>query len=233
MNPNQFPFDVKSNRKSVVGFGLLGIIWVLVCSGVPFFWDAITLGSQTAAHFTESGLGALILPVNLDAGHPPLFGWYLAAVSGNNLFFNHLAMWPFLLLIWTQYYQYCNRFLKGSPLMIAMLLLFIEPTLLAQSIHVAPDLMLLAFFLLALNAILDRKTSLLVLALCLLCLSGLRGCIGSAALWFLALYLNKLEDKWLFSRFTLLPWVISTLLVISWFAYHYSQTGWLLANPDS
>ena len=81
----------------------LAILIPLMSLPMPFFWDSILLGSEVGQHFFNNGLGAWILPTELDSGHPPGFGWYLAVwwkFLGLSLPVAHLAMMPVLILIW-------------------------------------------------------------------------------------------------------------------------------------
>ncbi|MEK7253678.1 MAG: hypothetical protein AAB316_02970, partial [Bacteroidota bacterium] len=65
----------------------------------PFFWDTIQLASKHAHFFYDTDFQSLILPENIDSGHPPAFGMYLALVwkiFGKTLTVSHFAMLPFL-----------------------------------------------------------------------------------------------------------------------------------------
>ncbi len=67
----------------------------------PFFWDTIQLASKHAHFFYDRGGEWAVLPPEIDSGHPPALGYYLAflwAVFGKNLATGHWAMLPFLLV---------------------------------------------------------------------------------------------------------------------------------------
>lgn len=207
----------------------------LFSAPLPFFWDAILLGSQTGQHFLERGLDAWILPADLDAGHPPFFGWYLAlwwTALGPTLPVAHLAMAPVLVLLWWQFYRLVRRALPGEARWIAAGLLVLEPTFAAQAIHVAPDVLLLAAWLWGLNALLDDRPFPLALALLLGCAVSLRGCFHAAALFALGVWLHRADGRrWLRPAF-LAPFTWAAAAVLLWLGWHARATGWWATNPD-
>ncbi|MBL0080448.1 MAG: hypothetical protein IPP53_15465 [Bacteroidetes bacterium] len=72
------------------------IIWIIATANNPFFWDTV-LTSKIAQYFYENGFGNLIVPIDLDAGHPPFFQIYLSILwklFGKSLLVSHLAMLP-------------------------------------------------------------------------------------------------------------------------------------------
>src|SRR6185437_14021263 len=109
------------------------------------------LGSQHAHWFYTNNFRTLLFPNEIDSGNTPIFGLYIATVwklFGRSLLTSHYAMLPFLLGIVIQIYFLCKRFLKESSLLWGMLLLLMQPTLLAQSILISPDIILIFFYLL-------------------------------------------------------------------------------------
>jgi len=253
-----------------LGYGLAGLI-VFMSLPLPFFWDSILLGSEVGQHFVQNGLWAWILPPQLDSGHPPAFGWYLAlwwTALGPTLPVAHLAMLPVLLLIWGSFYRLLRLLLphasQQSAHWIGAGLLLLEPTFAAQAIHVGPDLVLLGLYLSALVCLLERRPAVLSLLLLAMGMTSLRGCLGMAALWVTAFALawpagasagKKTDSRQPFRQpfrqlfrqpfrqhsrqpfrqlnWLLLPFGLAALGLVAWFSYHASQTGWVLANPDS
>ncbi len=66
----------------------------------PFFWDTL-LTSTITQYYYDHGFGNLILPLTMDAGHPPLFYVYVTCfykLLGKSLFAAHLSMLPFTIL---------------------------------------------------------------------------------------------------------------------------------------
>ncbi len=188
---------IADRRLFRIGTGVAALI-ALMSLPLPFFWDSILLGSEVGQHFLAEGLDAWILPNALDSGHPPGFGWYLAlwwTALGPTLPVAHLAMFPVLVMIWWNFYRLLLTLLPGPSLeasrALAAGLLILEPTFAAQAIHIGPDLMLLAFYLGALNAIINRRPWILTLLLIGMGMVSLRGCFGVASLWFTALILER------------------------------------------
>ena len=239
------------------GLGL-AILIPLMSLPMPFFWDSILLGSEVGQHFFNNGLGAWILPTELDSGHPPGFGWYLAVwwkFLGLSLPVAHLAMMPVLILIWLGFYRILILFMPGkSNFMahgLAALLLLMEPTFIAQAIHIGPDLMLLALYLWAVISIIEHRNWLLTALLFAMGMVSLRGCFSVAALWFTHLgwlFIQEKESKTagqlsgsekglsirsFLTSATLLPYAIATAGIMGWFAWHAHQTGWFLVNSAS
>lgn len=222
----------------LLAMALLGLLSLQV----PFFWDNITLGSQTADHLYQRGLDGLILPDHLDAGHPPLFGAWLAicwALWGKSLLVSHLAMWPFLMGIAWAGWKLSELLLTDFRSRLLMLLFTLaDATFLAQSIHVAIDLFALCFAMLAVVAMLGRRPLSLTIWLTLLCLSGLRGAALAGSLMLVGIALDCLEHKATFWRrpmrwSLILPWLPAFAILAFWLLWHHSQAGFLLSNPDS
>lgn len=129
-------------------------------SGIPFFWDNALFLSKIAHYYYETGFTDLILPTEIDSGHPPFYGLWLAWIwqtFGRTLTVSHWAVFPFLVGIGMSYYHIAKYFLPVSLLPFALLLLFLEPTLLTQSVLGALDIPLVFGTLWAVYAILPDK----------------------------------------------------------------------------
>lgn len=89
-------------RHSII-YVFLYFIFALLVLGTaqfPFFWDTIQLGSKHAHYFYETNFRSIILPNEIDSGHIPSLGIYLALVwkiAGKSLVISHLAMLPFVM----------------------------------------------------------------------------------------------------------------------------------------
>lgn len=167
------------NSYLILAFGL---IWatagVLLSLDHVFFWDTIQLGSKHAHFYFESGFTSWLLPEQLDSGHPPLFGLYLAVgwmFFGKSLWVSHLLMLPFVWLLVYQWYR-LGKYLGGEQLLpYFMLLLLVDPVVASQSILISPDLPLMGCFLLLLNSILQKRVNGKVLAVIGLAMISMRG----------------------------------------------------------
>lgn len=152
-------------------------------------------------------------------------------------------MLPFLWLSWWAYYSICLRFISKKALNFALILFFLEPTLLAQGAHVMPDLMLLCGFICSIYLMSRLKTGFqfrlaLSLSLFLLCFSSMRGMIIAPLLFSMSL-LDWEEMKFRRPsmlknlRIILFPFVLNLALCIAWVLFHYKSSGWLFSNADS
>lgn len=227
------------NLSVTLGMGLL-IALTAASEGLPVFWDAIMTGSKAAHHFYENGLGNFILPEKIDAGHPPLFGIYLAWIwktFGKSLPNSHWAMFPFQVLALGSLWFILKKAKPSHFLLLAGVWVIItEPGFLALLTQIAYDVPLLAFFLASLAAITYRKSTLTTLALLPLSLLSSRGFLLLLVLAMVQLYLNRKE----LPHFqpikiikTLGPFSLAGLLWVSWQFWHWHNTGWMAYNPQS
>ena len=122
-----------------------------------FFWDTIQLASQHALFFyNNTHFSTFLLPDEMDSGHPPTFGFYLALVwriFGKSLEISHLAILPFLLGIVWQAWKLGEKIVGEGWALLFLLLLTVCPVVAGQAVLVSPDIVLLLFFLMALNGI--------------------------------------------------------------------------------
>ena len=122
-----------------------------------FFWDTIQLASQHAHFFYENNIfPTFLLPDEMDSGHPPTFGFYLAfmwKIFGKTLTVSHLSMLPFLIGIIWQGWRLAEKVVGDGWALLFLLLLIVCPVVAGQAVLVSPDVALLFFFLMALNGI--------------------------------------------------------------------------------
>jgi len=223
------------NSWLVLAFSL---IWatagVLFSLNHVFFWDTIQLGSKHAHFYYESGFRHLLLPAEIDSGHPPLFGIYLAIgwlFFGKSLLTSHLLMLPFAWLLIYQWYR-LGKHLGGEQLLpYFMLLLLVDPVVASQSILISPDLPLMGFFLLLLNAILRKQVNGKMLAILGLGLISMRGMMVGFLLflWEWLIYNRNERSGTRTRQFLLLlwPYLPGGLLALAFLVYHYVARGWI------
>jgi hypothetical protein len=210
------------------GIAIFATWWV---SDHIFFWDTIQLGSKQAHWYFENQFNHFILPNEIDSGHLPTFGMYLAALwmfLGKSLWISHFALLPFTLMTIWLVHQIGTHFLGSQKGVYLLLLLFVEPTFAAQSVLVSPDVVLFSFFVLGLYAILKTSSNILLLTATLgLVLISLRGMMVVALLFFIqAFATNKKKETINFVKSGLI-FIPSVLIAITFLIYHYSQTGWI------
>ncbi|MCC7506775.1 MAG: hypothetical protein IT259_15835 [Saprospiraceae bacterium] len=209
----------------------------------PFFWDTVQLGSKHAHFFYENGLQWAPLPSSIDSGHPPVFGWLLAAcwtLFGKTLPVSHWMMFPFLagiaMLLW-----YIGKRLGGlewAPWLLPLVLL--DPVLAGQSALVSPDVVLAFGFLLSVSGLMYGKRWWVMLGILGLCSVSMRGMMTAGALFVfgncLAWSRSRKDVRLATIRYffqTTLPF-LPGFLFAAWFLWwHQKNTGWTGFHPDS
>jgi hypothetical protein len=222
------------------GYLLVTLLVVLNAQNF-FYWDTVQLGAKHANFFFDTNFSRLLLPDGIDSGHIPAFGIYLALIwklFGKTLLVSHLAMLPFALGIVYQLHRLCVQFIDTKFIGPALILVLIDPTLLSQLVLVSPDVPLVLFFLMAVNATLHNKQWILSLSVLLLFLVSMRGMMLSVCVLLLDLYCNvsikrKLKE--------LIPGLLRRSIVylpalaifLAFSAYHFAQKGWIGFHSDS
>lgn len=200
----------------------------------PFFWDTVQLGSKHAHFFYENGFGSFILPVEIDSGHPPFFGAYLALVwklFGKTLAVSHFAMLPFLfgnVYLLSKLATWLRPDHRPSWL---LLFAFADPVLASQSILVSPDIVLVFAFLLCLHGILVGRKWQIALGALGLAMVSTRGMMVAFGLGLFSLpavskdlplgfFLRKMVNR-------LAPFLPAALVGAGFLLYHFLHTGWI------
>lgn len=221
-------------------FFLFFVLLTWFVSGNIFFWDTIQLGARHGLFFYENNFSQLLLPESIDSGHIPTFGAYLALVwiiFGKSLLVSHFAMLPFLFGIIWQSFILLKKFINPKYLYFALILFLADATLLSQSTLMSPDIVLVFFFLLGVNSILQNRKLLLSVAIIGLFLVSMRGMIVAFALLIIDIILNiEFKDiksvilQLLRKSIIYLP---ALLIFILYNLYHYKQKGWIGYHDDS
>ncbi len=220
-------------RKTFILYTFLAFAVTFLVRNNLFFWDTVQLASKHGHFFYETNFSSLILPEEIDSGHIPAFGMYMAfcwKLFGKSLAVSHFSILPFLLGIGF-YLLKIGRFLVGEKHAPWLLLLcFADPVLAGQSVLVSPDVVLICFFLMGLYAILvDKKDWLLLLATVGLGLTSMRGMMVAVGLFVFSLpNLGgnfKLPPKLFFKKIA--PFVPGGLIAMAFLYYHWQQTGWI------
>ncbi|MEO1518607.1 MAG: hypothetical protein AAFV95_26575 [Bacteroidota bacterium] len=197
----------------------------------PFFWDSLQQASRVA-HWMYEGRGSgLSLPAELDSGHPPFFGWYLAyiwSLLGKELWVSHLAVLPFIAGIFWQSQLLVRHYLPAHAFHVGLLLLLLDATLLAQMSLVSPDLVLYFAFLWAWYSQVKDRPLAMALAGVLLAMVSIRGLFLLLILWLFACWRKRglralVGNSW--------PFVPALLVAFGYYGWHFGQTGWWLSTP--
>jgi hypothetical protein len=222
-----------------IAFTLLVLTYICLWASAVndfFFWDTIQLGSKQAHFFYEASEFSLLLPNEIDSGHFPLFGLYLSVwwdIFGKTLFFSHLAMLPWVLWIVYVIYRLTTIYCAENYRYLMVIIVCLEPTLLAQITLISPDVILVASFLSV--WLYYQKNNALNLAVFVLVLSliSLRGFMVAGALFSSACLIwwqDKKNKKSLLRIPAFLPGMIAVLLFLG---YHYQKSAWIGFHADS
>lgn len=213
--------------------------WIAIVQDDPFFWDTVQLGSKHAHHFYENNLRWGVLPTEIDSGHPPVFGYYLAivwALFGKTLAYSHWAMYPFVAGTALLLYRLGLRLGGQTWAPALVILVFVDPVVAGQSALIGPDIPLAFFFLLAVEAFLSGRRAWAMFAILGLCSISMRGMMtaGALFLWQTCLIYSANRSHLLVklsqTTLTFLPGVTFAL----WFLYwHQEATGWTGFHVDS
>ena len=181
------------NTKILLPVFIFLLLLTIFSINIPFFWDG-TFFSGLSLYFYDNGFNGFIAPQGNDTGGFPLFSAYLTFMwkcFGKTLLVSHIAMLPFLIGIAYEYFKLAKRFVSKATIIFSMCLLLIEPVFITQSILMGYDIAIAYFFLLALNALYDKKKPFLSIAILLLCMISVRGIMLTAALLLIDLLRNK------------------------------------------
>ncbi|MEZ4930698.1 MAG: hypothetical protein R2788_01030 [Saprospiraceae bacterium] len=232
-------------QKTYLLFTFLVFVVTFFVSHNPFFWDTVQLASKHGHFFFENNFASIILPKEIDSGHVPAFGAYVAfcwKIFGKTLVVSHFATVPFLLGI-GYFLLKIGAFLfgeKNAPWL--LLLCFADPVLAGQSVLVSPDMVLVCFFLMGLYAVWVNKSDwLLLLAVIGLGMTSMRGMMVGVGLFVFSLVLSSarfrtlptlLKKGALFLK-KMAPFIPGGLIALAFLFYHWQQTGWIGHHPDS
>ena len=215
-------------------FFLLAVVTTYLVRDHVFFWDTVQLGAKHATWYYDQQFGTFFLPTEIDSGHPPYFGMYLATwwlLFGKNLMVSHFAMLPFLLL--TIYFFFrIGEYLAPQRGGLLVLLLYSDPVLAAQSTLVSPDVALVCFFSMAIFAVFHHRSLLLMSAIIGLGMVSLRGMMVGLALFFFEIIHRRAYGLRAGSR-ALLPYLPGGLAALFFLYFHFHYLGWIGYHADS
>jgi len=199
------------------------------------FHDNILFSSKIPNHFFQNGFFAFPLPANIDTGYGPAWFWYIAMgwqIFGKSLWVNHLLCLPILIATAWFYLKISQYFLPSTYLWMVMLLLWLEPTYLTQSVMATQDVFVVMAFIGGLYSIIYNKKWLLILLSTLLALTSVRGVILVVVLFLNQLVFHYYNYKKIKLQL-ILPYLIPAVFFILWVSLHYWQTGFLLVREGS
>lgn len=210
---------------------LLPAVWVHAVQDDPFFWDTVQLGSKHAHFFYQNQLRWALLPPEIDSGHPPLLGYYLAVLwtlLGPSLWVSHWGMYPFLVAILYFSVKTGQRIAPGWY-WIPALWIIADPVMAGQSALMSPDVLLAAGMLAAINGAASGRRTWLAAGVLLLCAVSMRGMMCALALavwvwWQLPARERRRGSVLIRTGWPFLP---GGLLGAAFLWWHYQASGWV------
>lgn len=230
---------MRTSNKTVLCL-LLALLVFLFAQSLddPFFWDGVQLGAKQAWFYFDHNFQYFWLPQEIDSGHPPFWGLYLATCwkfLGASLGVSHLATLPFLTGFVYAAWQLGRHYLgsKSGP---ALLMIYLaDPTILSQLFLLGPDLALLCFFLLAFLAYSQNRRLLQMLAILGLALISMRGMMCAFALFLFELLPHLRGKSWSWRWWWQKVKIYSpgVLLAFLFLGLHFRAKGWIGYHPES
>ncbi len=218
-------------RYLIYGFAaVVALAWNAASWQLPFFWDTI-LTSSVAQYYMQHGFVTLILPADLDAGHPPLFYIYIALyliLTAKSLWMAHLTMLPVLLTGLFSFIRLLQLFeFKSREQWIGLLLFCAIPAVSTQYLLISYDAALLSLYLFALVLFMAERKILFTIVLMLIAGITGRGIFALAAIFITCFLLHRARFySWI--KF----FVPGVLFFAAWYAYHYYKTGYIFAPEN-
>ncbi len=210
------------------------IIEFFLLKDFPFFWDGISK-SIRADWIYNQNFSQLIVPTEINSGHPPL--WIVLIASFWSVLGKTLASARILLLfvniaVVYQLIVLCKTtFLKNVSLFF-IVLLFIEPTFIAQTTNLNNDMLLLFFSLLSLNGLLKQKNLLLCIGLAGVLFTNLRGVYIFVSIGLIDFMFYKQKYTEQLNKFRIYSYLIPILLFALFSFFQYKTLGWFLITEN-
>ncbi len=203
-----------------------------------FFWDTVQLGSRHAHWYFEQQFQYFFLPEEIDSGHPPVFGMYLALwwlLLGKTLWVSHLAMVPFHLGVLYLTVKISRKLAPDLHPLWLIAWFFVDPMIAGHFVLVSPDVPLVFFFLLVFWGFLEQKNWGVLLGVLGLSTISMRGMMVAAGLyfWFLLWDFSNFKswlDRAISKALLFIPGAVLALLYLY---LHYHHTGWFGYHEDS
>ncbi|MGB0789021.1 MAG: hypothetical protein ACPGQR_05755, partial [Marinirhabdus sp.] len=212
---------------------VLLVIKFLLVRDTPYFWDAVSKATRANWIF-ENNFKTLIVPTQINAGHPPLWITLVAVfywVFGKSLFSARLLLLLVNLGVFYQLFVLTKRVFAGTVPLWLFFLVCLGPTLVAQTTILNNDMLLLFFTLLGFNALSQNKQWLYFVALTGMLLTNLRGSYAVLSLGvvhFLYVRHQLLKPK----KSIVLPYVGAAIVFGCFALWQYIELGWAIVTQQ-
>lgn len=228
----------KANIAMSCCYLIVVVAYISVCQQ-GFFWDTVQLGSKHAHWYLEQDFQYFLLPNELDSGHPPIFGLYLATcwkIFGYSLVVSHFTILPFTVGSLYLLQRIGDYFLGEKKGVLLVILMMADPTFAAQNLLISPDACLLFFLFFGVYGLIHHKKICLAIAAIGLAAISMRGMMVVVVLYVALIYLYTIRNEQHFLANcwkAAMPFVPSGLLAVAFLAYHYLEVGWIGYHDDS
>lgn len=228
------------NLSEHIFYFLLSLLITLLSRNLGIFWDNVLYVSKIGAYLYENGFYNWLLPNEIDAGHQPFIGSYMAIIwhiFGKNLTISHLAMTPFLWGFFFQLKKTIDHYISNKTHQWgAFILIILAPTMASQIAYVNPEIIQTFFFLIAINGVLKNNNANKILGLLFLGVITYRGTMLCAGvfLWDIgrSIFINH-EKISVFIKRNFVPYLIGALPAIAYIIFRLATKGWLKTHPES
>ena len=223
----------KQEKIILLLFSIFLLVEFFLFQNLPFFWDAISKATR-ADWILSHQFSSLIVPTELNSGHPPLWITSIAifwTIFGKTIWSARLLLLLVNLGVFYQIFLLAKKSFKENISIYFVLLVLIEPTLIAQTTILNNDMLLLFFVLLGINSLFNNKYWLYTFALVGVLFTNLRGIYMVMALSIIHISLCKfsLLD---FNKKMVRAYVIAIPLFITFLYYQYLELGWYLITKN-
>lgn len=212
------------------------IVEFLAFRNLPFFWDAITK-SNRANWIYDNNLKYFIVPTEINSGHPPLWIFSLALfwkILGKSIITARFLLLLVNIGVVYQILVFCkNNFIKTIPIL-AVFIVLIDPTFVAQTTNLNNDMLLLFFTLLALNVLISktRRQWLFFIAIIGLLLTNLRGIYIALAIFIIHLIFIKFNFIKNNKKLLLLGYLMGLVVFAVFCFFQYKTLGWFIITEN-
>lgn len=205
------------------------------------FWDNVLFASKMGNQLYENGIFNWYMPDEFDPAHPPFLGFVLAIfwkLFGHTLWVSHLAMIPFITGFIYQLSNLIEQTTGNKKLaFLGCLMVIADPTIATANVLVNPEIIILFFFLLAVNGILKNNQKLLFIGLLFMSIISYRSLMIFAGLILFDvlndLLLKKEKLKTILNFKRILFYVVTALPGISYLIWRLLTKGWIYTHPNS
>ena len=225
---------MNKTEKSVFAIAVLAlVVEFILLNDLPFFWDGLSKAYRANWIYTHN-FSSLIVPTELNSGHPPL--WITAmAVFWTALGKSIWAARCLLLLVnigaFYQLFLWCKRHFHPGISLLFFLFVAMDPTVVAQTTILNNDMLLLFFLLLGLNSLTQQKWGWYVIAITGLLMTNLRGIYCTLAMGVIHYCYVRFAGL-AFDKRMLRAYGIGLIVFGGFLWAQYTELGWVLISKN-